>query len=1290
MSDRVAKYLFKMIHFLAMSNRVYFDQTVIQKDFASFNENELFGNIFLKAFLSLFNKDQNNNLWNKSFHFATDSNGDFAVIGVSQYLYHINLKQNKIKFQTLPYNKRCNSICFSDKLICVLSNSVVFNYSFELEYQNQTQLKCKGEKLLRLNNKMYILANTSLFNYPSNEAALQKLPSYDIALSSKNSIILLGSSMTVIMQNMSTITPSIPFKNPLDAAFSVDESLLFVLDQESKIFVFDTKNAFKVNKVIELNGVTYLLPWDSKHIVAYNDYGSLYFVAIGNNQTQQQTIKPNSVLRGINEGFLLLELSDESGDSFHFDLLKFASVTPDILYQRNCEKGFFGDALVLQRTFKLDKDIYYKEYLKQNQPLTVQIVEDNLEKINDKKWIYQFCCDYVAESVDVTEKLIKFGLSLRPNDQELVKQKERLHIYLQIYKRSGYKPEDWKQFRSCVLENKAIEWAKKSLFREVDILFKSTSEITEANKRKIISYISPFVSPMKFAFLLPREPELFRTKANDIDELTGQTSLIVELFEYGSNFIPEIKVDLDFSREFDAYINEIAEGDNIYLKYSDYLKMNDDNKLLLFVRGSRSGEILLERIQKYGSTILKRSNKSLSYILTEPFQSKSSVILPGKTTQEKIKDISIVLNKQGIKFSKSSCQSIISQLLPKLNKEIILAIQNNWMSFLSNELIIFLKFAYFATTAKSQHIQFTTLSLDPSLILSVANDIIQNSIKEWKEFYSFSKQILQTDKKYQSALKELNLSAQIILQDFENVIIETPTERNIVVMTVQKLIDKANSCDIEDPNLAAAIECLAMVPNELKNDVVNTIFKRLSLYKEIFLLDKKITPHQVNQAKDINLLIESIINSGISAMKKPNKLSVGKYCELVYSVVKNMDGINQQLISTLLSNICLNYDCLEFATKSFLGNADDETKLKYINDKRWNNDKEKELICDMGIINSSKDLLPQFVEYKSLRYSNDISDPSTILNFVATNNFEKDSKITNMAIECLPKEKHLIELLEDHYNSGKSVSFNSLINKLHSYQLITDEEFNKINSIVNSSLSANEKTTDQYSKVMYAINNGLNVDDDASCRAISLQILQKMNIEVQDDDSVDSISVLVTSKDLSKLKPTEKSDFFSNVLKLLEIWKKFGKLSDSIAVKLLVILPENLLKDKREFITSISNEKIETEYFLQSKNIYFALTSKYQTLTEKIGSIPSLSDEIIDFIIDNNFSYLLTNVNHIEQIAQRVKSKPQLQKVVQSYKAHSKLDGICIFAQKFFQIPPPFVTPPNAEYLCKWIEKIIC
>ena len=58
-----------MIHFLAMSNRVYFDQTVIQKDFASFNENELFGNIFLKAFLSLFNKDQNNNLFTKQAPF---------------------------------------------------------------------------------------------------------------------------------------------------------------------------------------------------------------------------------------------------------------------------------------------------------------------------------------------------------------------------------------------------------------------------------------------------------------------------------------------------------------------------------------------------------------------------------------------------------------------------------------------------------------------------------------------------------------------------------------------------------------------------------------------------------------------------------------------------------------------------------------------------------------------------------------------------------------------------------------------------------------------------------------------------------------------------------------------------------------------------------------------------------------------------------------------------------------------------------------------------------------------
>ncbi|OHT08098.1 hypothetical protein TRFO_23559 [Tritrichomonas foetus] len=1296
-----------------MSSRVYFDQAVIQKDFASFPEDVLFGSRSLvSAIFSLLSKDSETSL-NSAFSFSYEKTGEFAALTVGHFLYLINLKQNKIKFENIPTAcSRC-SIAFTDKKLSVLAKSDVFDYSLDdLKYLNQTKLKYKGIKIFNLSKILYALTSNSLVRISDNEIVLSKLSPFSISLSSERFIVLLGSTMTVITSNFSTITPTAPFSEPIDATFSTDGNLLFVLDKDSKLYVFNASNGFKLSDTIEMNGVKYLSSWCSKHVVAYDDYGSLFFVTIETKQTQQLTIKPRSVLRGTTDGFLLFELGDQSGDSFHFDLFRFASVTPLELYQRNCDQGYFGDALVLQRTFNFDKDVYYISYLKQN-PLTVRSIEDNLEKINDQNWVYHFCCNTVADSSDVAEKLIKFGLQVRPKDLELVKQKERLHIYLQTVKSSGFKPHDWKKFRNCNLEEEAIEYAKKSLFQQLDILFRGSTELSDQSKTRIVSKISPFISPVKYAKIFPRSADLFRERAINIDVISGQTQLIVELLRIGSSLIGELNIDYILAQEFDYYVNVLANESSIYMLFSDYLNMQDDDRLMLFARGS-TGESLNQKIKTCAKSIIERSPSSLITILNEPFNTSSlssSLVFPGKLMPERIYEASIVLSHQPLDFSKKFCSQIMNNMNFTLNYETINMISKHWMKYLSDDLQKFIKFSYYALKYGSSSIEINEIKqnkLNQTVVLEIARNASQNPKSDWTQFYTFAKTLF-NDPKFLSSLDELNLSAMILMRNFDNVSIKTPKERDIAVSMVQKLIDQAKSCDIEDDLLSGSVECLAMVPSELKSNVVNSLFHRFSLYQQIYKIDKVITPREVNDAKDISsLLVEIIKNRAKQPLNSPKKpksenqseIDCRNYCELVQKIIKNIDGVEEKVVYSALAELCLidgNVESIEYGSK-LLNSVSDEVKIKYLNEERWKNIQIKERICDERILKSEKESLPFFVDFKVQQHQKDVNDPNTILNFMANctndkififchhficnnlNEFKVNANNTSTNNLNENNQRPFYKLLKEYCANEEASTFNAFVTKLKQHEMIDETEFNELNQYSEKLIDQIDDVDKQYEMIYVAEKSGSNINKEMKCKVYTLKIMRDMKIEFNSEFSVENA--------FNAILAAKKESRSNHIVELLKVWRDCGKLTDNISLQLLLLCSPKVVKSERALLSDILSEKTELEYFERTKNISFAVTSQYQNVINKAVNEKQLSPDAIDEIIENNLTYVFCEPSHLKEIVLRAKSKQQLMKIIKCLQENDKYEALCEFIHLYFQIPRQFTTPSNIDQVMHWIESV--
>ena len=106
-----------------MANLVYFDQQVIQKDFASFTSTDLLSNksIISSLFSLVFKSDDSS--WNSAFSYACDASGSLAALVVSKYLYTIDLIHNRINYLFIDTINSRSSVSINSEYVALLYNS---------------------------------------------------------------------------------------------------------------------------------------------------------------------------------------------------------------------------------------------------------------------------------------------------------------------------------------------------------------------------------------------------------------------------------------------------------------------------------------------------------------------------------------------------------------------------------------------------------------------------------------------------------------------------------------------------------------------------------------------------------------------------------------------------------------------------------------------------------------------------------------------------------------------------------------------------------------------------------------------------------------------------------------------------------------------------------------------------------------------------------------------------------------------------------------------------------------
>ncbi|CAB4022273.1 Neuroblastoma-amplified sequence, partial [Paramuricea clavata] len=92
-----------------------------------------------------------------------------------------------------------------------------------------------------------------------------------------------------------------------------------------------------------------------------------------------------------------------------YRLLCLRSTTPEELYTRKIELEEYGEALALAQSYDLDCDLVYQKQWRKSK-VTVSSIHDYLSKVTKRIWVLHECLERVAEDLDSTKALLKYGL----------------------------------------------------------------------------------------------------------------------------------------------------------------------------------------------------------------------------------------------------------------------------------------------------------------------------------------------------------------------------------------------------------------------------------------------------------------------------------------------------------------------------------------------------------------------------------------------------------------------------------------------------------------------------------------------------------------------------------------------------------------------------------------------------------------------------------------------------------------------------------------------------------------
>ena len=1260
-----------------MSKRVYFDQHTVQKDFASFTTDELFGaKSLLGSLLSLLSKDEEN--WNSAFRVAGNENGDLAAIVVGSHLYLVSLESNRIiKYRNVACGLDCH-VTFprGDVGPAVLAKNKVIFFSKDLEVVREAQLKWGCDALFTIRGRVLALRKTSIIDVEDENEIFKELPQWQRAFGVGESIVLVkGSSVSAVNINGKSEFATIVIENSnvvLDCAFSSNRENFYVLDSEHEVSVFSVKNGFEKIDKFEAGGACFLCPWGANHVVASDEFGSMFFIAVGTHQTQQQAIKPQSVVRGVADGFLLFEPQDEAGDSYHFDLAHFSAVTPFELYQRNCAEGFFGDALVLMRTFNFDKDIYFKAYIKQND-LTISLLNENIPKISDKNWVYDFCVETLGDSVELNAKLIQLGLEIKPNDSVLMSYRERLQIFNKLY-RDGFISSEWKKFRSCNMEAEMTAWAQKSLFSKMAIVFKQTTELDEKAKERVLWKVSPFAKPGTYSEIMPSDLGWFRDRAVFIDDVTGQTSILVELMKVGARMMPTLNEEMQLANEFDAYITKVADNDSyVSMSYSEYVKMSDQERLFLFAKRKTASE-LASLLSGDANSILERDIDALAFILADPLVSVRPTVLAESSFAERMTGVSLILKQQQKGFSSKFVNDVIWKIPVNISYDTSKLLKNEFGAYMNSENALFVQYlGYLAKYSKPCTFGEVKQKLDQDTVMAVTNKILERPQGEWKDYYMTMRKLNTKNDKLAVFLKESNLRAMIKLADIDNIDIQTDSERDIAVEMVAQLCTEARSCSLEDDHLKAALTCLGKIPGDKMNQETNRLFEKFRVYQTISEVDPSSTPKDIDSCQDINVLISAIID------KKKYPYNIEQFHNAITEMAKQMGGADMRRIESKFAEICLRNGRALFGVK-FLADSDDSIRLEYLETVDFDQADE---ICNESILRCDQELLPRFIAWKE-KHSTTHNDDLAVLNGIAMSTNEK---LFRFGFQFINPESRR-EVMKQYCQSMASVSpddFLALIDRMRDFGLIDQNEYSDYQSFASEQMTSSGNIGDKYKAILEAEKKGFKVNSKTKSHVFTLQFLEKAGLNLGTDFTIEQVLKLLEEKSGSL------SD--SDLASLVKCWHEAGLLTPEATLRSALLSSPSGLIQNREMWASVSTEPIEQDILRKTANIAFGMSSQWASVTEEAKALAKkeshLPDAVIDQIIERRETHLFVDTVHFDTIIRRAKSVPQLQQIFDSLQSNGQQDALVQFLVVFFEIPRQFRNPIDAPAIINRAKAIL-
>ena len=1241
-----------------MNDRIDFDEIPLKKKFASFSLDDISGaNSVFSIVKSLFEKETRNS-WNNCFKYSLSEDGKECALLAGPCLYRISLIDGKFTFTNLGLINFDVSFVSSDDSLAILGADEITFYSRDNKPVKRLQNTNKSRKLILVNHVLFGVSKSSAVAIDNDNIKDIELGDWSICAHSLKSFCVVSKKVKIVNSDMSIITPKKEFKKPKDVSMSRNGQNIFVLDSDNTITVLSESSGFEPTATVSVPLCLQVIPWTNNNFVTYSVYGVISFFSLNGKQIRSKNATQGGVLKQTEDGFVFFEPQDCVGDNVHFDIIKFDPVSPFDLYQRSCENGIFDKALKLMNKFNFDSDIYYKAVLQKSE-LTRKIIDDNLKMIKDKDFVYDFCINAHVISPDIASSLITEGLRIKPEDPLLLQLRGRLEIFSKLG-RQGFLESEWNAFKFCNIENEMKEWAKRGQFADVAKVFQFSKEVTEEMKNNVVKLISPFVEPSKYECLMPNNQQYFEKRAFEIDQITGQTDVIIDLLKIGAKKFSALKPMLEDAEEFDKFVvsstNAEAARD---LSLEEFIKLDESSKLYLYISDSKNGKEAAKILTNQASSLCRRNRNSVVQLCSK-ILSQEPIMFKSMNDEERVKEVFQVID--ALSEKQQIALDIVSEATILLTKEVVKAFLTSWKPVLSNETVDFLHFVEFYNNFNEKNQSYSSMEKEISkdAITKTAEALINDKtlkLETWRSFMQCAKAVkkLAKDSSVDQKLRDANFRAMLVLEEWDEIEVNTPKEIDATIAFVEQTLASAKTCSVRDPNLSAATLCLGMIPDDSAPPRKKELYTKLQVYYAFDELDSNITPNTIETSNNPTALMLSVL-----AKHKDDGDLKSLYKKAMH-LVKNVDGVQSDVINDFFAKMALDQENIEFGY-SLIDSVSEQTVLQYVESQKWDDKEKKTNLCEQAIQKCSIDTIAGFVNCRENLYDPVVVSDSEIFLFVNKCN---DAMVVDFALSKLsqPIQQSFAEFAKSYIVHNPEIPI-SLINKLVEMKQVDKEVEKQLNDTIPELIRALDSKKDQYQAMQQIVQQGKvkypQLADVLARGFIAVHYKRDINLPLD--------KIAEKCQDLGFN--------INDIVKLAKKLKEIDGLTQDVAYKFAksgFSISKNIISDNIEFWQSVLGEELEAKLVQETGDISIGLASKHKNVIDSaralLNSEGPLPTKVIDEIIGRKEAHILAGTPRFTQIQARVRTTQQLKDVFSSLQANNKRKELAEFIASFFSIP---------------------